>query len=661
MSWMIDHWVELGMCMADIRFEQRRRWVEQQLDALPFLTGAHRRFLSVPLMRNGWHVLVERGDVFPPPGHAGAFAVGPGGVFALVFTDSVPSESALRQIRAHAEEVFTNLVAGRSRYVPHMVEVLLLMPRADDTPAEARYTTADLTSLPQCLFAEPKLSKQGARQIAMTAADRNIRYELISSDSAPVPETSVTEGLFAPSALRDDERTRALGRPFAEWMTFLDPAQLELVHRNFNGPARFSGPAGTGKTVVALHRMARLAKHEPGRLLFTSFVRTLPAYHESGFRRLAPNAGDRAEFIGLHSWTVRFLRERGYEPRLVEGDNAFSRAWRNARNVLGAIEPNPHYWKDEIQRVIKGRGIRKLKEYREIDRTGRERLALDGDRREFIWKHLYEPYQDNLRARREHDFNDVIDMAIAELRAAPSDDPYALVVVDEVQDFTLTELMLAHQIAGGTPNSPLLLVGDGQQQVYPGGWRLSDAGIPIVGRGAVLRINYRNREAVHHYAARMDATNTVDDLDGEPGFVLRDTEVVLPGGTAEYEIVSHNDAHARLVRAVSECPVSRSDTAVITSTNREAEQIRDLLRRSNIPSMPLEYYDGTHRNEVKVGTVHRAKGMDFAAVFHLVEEPAQSLGRLAGGERDRAELTLRQTMVALTRARDYVWIGLMRE
>ncbi|PSR67331.1 DNA helicase UvrD [Nocardia sp. MDA0666] len=644
--------------MADIDFERRRHRVAQQLGELTVLTPAWRRFLSVPLMRNGWHVLVERensrSDRFD------AYAVGPGGVFALVLTEVVPSAAELRRIRWRAEETFANLTAGRTRYVPHMIEVLLLMDEAADTPAEARYVAVDPTTIAARLFAEARLSGRSARQISMTVAERNTWFALLSADSNAVPETLPADGLFETTTLRADERARALKRPFSEWMTFLDPAQLDLVYRNYNGPARFSGPAGTGKTVVALHRMARLSKEGAGRQLFTSFVRTLPAYHESGFRRLAPHAGERVEFAGLHSWTTQFLRSRDIGCRLGSGDNAFYHAWRTARRHLEPLEPNPSYWKDELHRVIKGQGIdRDL--YLKIDRVGRSGLRLDKTHRELVWAHLYLPYQAALQDLATVDFNDVIDLAIDELRAAPLDAPYDLVVVDEVQDFTLMELKLVHQIAGGTSTSPLLLVGDGQQQVYPGGWRLSDAGIPIVGRGAVLRTNYRNRAAVHDYAKRVDATNTVDDLDGAPGFVLRDSEVVLPGGAARSETFSRSRAEEKVIAALTDSGYPHSDVAVITDTDRQAERIRAALRRKRIPAVSLEHYDGTQHDAVKVGTVHRAKGMDFAAVFHLTDAPAAPVDRLRGSERDRAELAARQTMVALTRARDHIWIGLMKD
>ncbi|MEU6561986.1 UvrD-helicase domain-containing protein [Nocardia nova] len=652
--------------MPDIRFEQRRQWVERKLDELSFLSASHRRFLSIPLMRSGWQVLVDPNDPFPPTGRAGAFAIGPGGVFALVFGDSVPDRDEIRRLRVRAEELFANLTVQRTSYVPHMVEIVLCLPRAIPLAADQPFSAADLTTLPAKFFrGESRLSRQHARIIAARTADKNPRLQLLSSDAAPAATPLVEEGLFHAGELREDARTKALTRPFSEWMTFLDPEQLDLVHRNYNGPARFSGPAGTGKTVVALHRMASLAKHTPGRLLFTSFVKTLPTYHRSSFLQLAPHAEDRAEFIGLHRWTMRFLHDRAItirNPDVGAINNAFSRAWlRSGRDALADIEPSPSYWEDEIHRVIKGRGITDLDDYKGIERTGRNRITLDGSRRELVWNKLFEPYQNNLHERGLSDFNDAITEAISALQSQPLDDPYGLVVVDEVQDFTLLELKLVHHIAGGTPNAPLLLVGDGQQQVYPGGWRLSDAGIPIVGRGAILRTNYRNRKAVHEYAKRIDATNTVDDLDGAPGFVLRDTDVVLTGGTAISETFPHREAETRLIQAIRASGLPWADIAVITATNNQSDRFRNALRRTDIPTLPLDQFDGTHHDAVKVGTVHRAKGMDFPAVFHIAEAPAAPDAKLTDGEKEWAELTNRQTMVALTRARDYIWVGFLRD
>ncbi|WP_280313919.1 UvrD-helicase domain-containing protein [Nocardia wallacei] len=131
--------------------------------------------------------------------------------------------------------------------------------------------------------------------------------------------------------------------------------------------------------------------------------------------------------------------------------------------------------------MIKGRGLRTVEQYQAVGRAGREGVALGPNQRADVWTLFYEPYQARLAERGIVDFNDVISQAVAELRDRPLDDSedYALVVVDEVQDFTLLELTLVHHIAGGGPEAQLLLVGDGQQQVYAGGCKLSEAGIPF--------------------------------------------------------------------------------------------------------------------------------------------------------------------------------------
>lgn len=644
--------------------------MEQNLDQLSFLTAQQRRFLSVPLMESGWQLLVDRTGV--PTGRAAAFALGRSGVYALVFTDVVPDRVELRRIRKHAEETFGGLLASRSQFVPHMLEVVLLMSEAITAEAHDPFLAVDEATVRATLVGgERKLSPQRARELVMSVISRTNWYEWISTDDAPAGEKPVAEGLFGAADLREDERGRALARPFWEWMTFLDPEQIGLVQVNFNGPARFSGPAGTGKTVVALHRMARFAKNNPGRLLFTSFVRTLPVYHQSGFASLAPRAVDRAEFTGLHAWATRFLNRRHVSYTLGDDDafeDAFARAWSKARHELSQVKDTDYqYWRDEVSRVIKGRGITTLGEYKAIRRSGRDRIQLNDARRAVVWEQFYEPYLERLEQRGLDDFNDVVRKAIDELRDRPLDDTedYTMVVVDEVQDFTLMELKLVHQIAGGESDAQLLLVGDGQQQVYAGGWKLSDAGIPLPGgRGRVLRTNYRNRQAVLRYAQRIEARDAVDDLDGGPGFVLRDSDGVLPDGKVIEKIIPRVEIDSELIAAITESGFVSSgvaDIAVIVNSRNDARHYLKVLDRAGLSTLPLEKYDGTQHDVIKVGTVHRAKGMDFAAVFRIVEQPDTPSEGVNGGARDRAELVARQHLVASSRARDYLWVAIAKD
>jgi hypothetical protein len=84
-----------------------------------------------------------------------------------------------------------------------------------------------------------------------------------------------------------EELKRALDYPWDQRAVFLHPSQREVVEQRFSGPARVSGSAGTGKTVVAIHRAANLLKREPqAKLLLTTFSLSLANALEGKLRIL---------------------------------------------------------------------------------------------------------------------------------------------------------------------------------------------------------------------------------------------------------------------------------------------------------------------------------------------------------------------------------------
>ncbi|WP_336084039.1 UvrD-helicase domain-containing protein [Nocardia sp. SSK8] len=255
-------------------------------------------------------------------------------------------------------------------------------------------------------------------------------------------------------------------------MTFLDPAQNALVARNYQGPARIAGPAGTGKTVLALHRMAYQARRSTGPLLYTTLAKNLPPYQRAAFTQMAPPVAARAEFTNLHAWARDLLARRGvpFEMDLDRADTAFARAWSRVRahGPLAGISSDIRYWREEIDRVIKGRGlgVDDYRQYRRLLRRGRK-VALRDGAREQVWE-LYRQHEAIRADMRCHDANDLITAALDQVRRRPFDRPYAIVVVDEVQDMTVQSLRLVHALTGDAPNA-LLLVGDGRQRIYAGG------------------------------------------------------------------------------------------------------------------------------------------------------------------------------------------------
>ncbi|MGK8520243.1 UvrD-helicase domain-containing protein [Nocardia asteroides] len=625
--------------------------VADALTRLPGFTSQQRAFLADALAQPGRHLLVHRDPAHLPADHAHALLVCGTGLFALRFSEDVPDQ--LGDLCRDVEARFGRLQFGRERVVAHDALVVLLAPSGSRPREDGRFAVAGPGELDRVIRARHRhLRPTRVLAIANTIAHQSARdYDLLEvEEAAQQPDLALLErsDVLAP------QRDAALGMPFQHWMTFLDPEQDVLVSRTYTGPARLAGPAGTGKTVVALHRMARQAKRSTGRQLYTTFVKTLANCQETYFRRLAPGTEGRVRFIGLHAWALDFLGQRIAAPKLDPrgADAVFGQVWAHARADFEDIEPHESYWREEIDRVIKGREIDDLDVYQRTERHGRNGVRLGDDRRADVWHKLYVPYVSEMRKRGISDYSDVIAVALAEIRNEPLAEPYDAVVVDEVQDMTLAGLRLAHAIAGGNGSSPLLLLGDGQQQVYAGGWRMADAGIDLRGRGEILRVNYRNRRRIWENAAGIDAVNALGDFDDAPGVLLRDADVTLPDGLVHIWRGPDQYLEAALVSGIRGCGKPLSDIAVLTRTRQEAGRLAGALDAVGIATLPLEDYDGSLHAAVKVGTIHRAKGLDFAAVFH----PTWSGGTGASGE--RAELAERQKLVAITRARDYAWIGI---
>ncbi len=485
------------------------------------------------------------------------------------------------------------------------------------------------------------------------------------------PEPTTTHELPGPQGpllsteeVNDALLASVLAEPIEGWMSFLHPQQAKLVRRSFPGPSRIRGPAGTGKTVVGLHRAAHLARTRPGRILLTTYVRTLPDVLRELLRRLAPEAVDRVEFTGTHAFARRVLRERGVAHRLdpAQARDAFASAWNRvgATSVLGTRAQDQRYWDEEVQHVLKGRGITRFEEYADLPRAGRRhRLTLSG--REAVWE-LYQAYDAELRRRGVIDYADLVLLAEAELRREPMTG-YSAVLVDEAQDLSCAMIRMLHSLVGDEPDG-FTLIGDGQQSIYPGGYTLAEAGISVAGRGVVLDINYRNTAQIVNFAQRLVDGDEYADIDGV--LARGDVPSSIPRTGAEPFIArctGRRELHRALVahvRAVTrEIGTGVGDVAVLCISRYAARDAARALEEAGFPVVDLEKYTGVPVDAVKVGTIKRAKGLEFKQVLipdirseHTVTEPPAD-----DTARERWDLARRELYVAMTRARDGLWVG----
>ena len=312
--------------------------------------------------------------------------------------------------------------------------------------------------------------------------------------------TDADEGLDmdgGPPAQGRSEDNAAVLQSFEDWQLFLHPDQEPLVKRQYADAARIRGAAGTGKTVVALHRAKELGHRFSGeRVLFTTFSRSLTEHLKRLYGRI-PEAAPNVEFVNIDR--VAFSLVKPAIDRQKAGE-AFDQAYQVVIQGSRLERCSGDYLKDEIDKVIKGRAATR-EEYLDTDRferLGRRRKFNRSDR-ELCWQ-LREAWDEGMRAAGISDFTDTMILArdAVQERNTPE---YRSVIVDEAQDMTLVGMQLVRALVAGDRGNPvppdgLLMLDDAAQRIYSGGFRLVWAGIQVSGRAEILKTNYRNTRQI---------------------------------------------------------------------------------------------------------------------------------------------------------------------
>ncbi|MCY3993809.1 MAG: AAA family ATPase [Caldilineaceae bacterium] len=486
----------------------------------------------------------------------------------------------------------------------------------------------------------------------------------------PPQSPQASESVPTGSLLIEDLIRRVIRGDFEEWQLFLHPDQKPLVGRHWSGAARIRGAAGTGKTVIGLHRLAELARRYPDdTVLFTSNSRSLAELLERRFRNL-PMAPSNVEFANIDRIVYKYDSWTPAHFYLV--DQTFEAACKEliAGSPLERISPD--YLKEEIERVIKGNDLQSLDHYLSVERIGRKR-SFSQNLRKLVWE-LFERWAGKLRERNAVTFADKrirVRDAVQSLAQAP----YRCVVVDEAQDVTLVELQLIRALVAGDPVNPvpkdgILILDDPAQRIYAGGYRLGWASLDITGRAQVLKKNYRNAPAVYRAAKRVRGSELValdheDDkyiLDAELGFHEREEDrpnLVLVDGNGELPYLCE-----RIREFTAADKYSANEIAVFLKHNIQVEATIGFLQREGIHCVQLTR-DGLTGDGIRVGTYDRARGLEFRAVFlprlGATQFPdsngdADGEGRNPDPDQDleSRQLELDRLYVAMTRAREHL-------
>lgn len=312
----------------------------------------------------------------------------------------------------------------------------------------------------------------------------------------------------------EEELRRIMAEPLEKWRVFLHPTQRKIVNKSYSGSARVLGGAGTGKTVVAMHRAKHLAAElkDKERILFTTYTANLASDIKDNLRKICTlDEIRRIDVINLDAWVSQFLREHGYPAEIVYEEKA-DNLWEEA--VLGTDfsgEFPVSFYEEEYNRVVVAQEAFSLEKYVKASRTGRG-TRLDRKKRMQIWK-VFEAYQNLMKENQVRDINTAMYECRLLIEKISSETRYKHVIVDEGQDLSANAFRLLRSIAGEEHENDIFIVGDAHQRIYKNKAALSKCGINIRGRSSVLRINYRTTEEIRKAAFALLNGISFDDLD----------------------------------------------------------------------------------------------------------------------------------------------------
>lgn len=446
----------------------------------------------------------------------------------------------------------------------------------------------------------------------------------------------------------EKELAAALDAPWDEWAVFLHPAQQEFVDRDFNGPARVIGSAGTGKTVVALHRAVRLARQSKNnRVLLTTFSNELAEGLSTKLERLTSGDQELRSRIAVDTigQIARKLANERLDGAMIASPGEVVELIKKAAKAEGSAV-DPAFLDDEWRLIVDAWDIRDGDTYRDLPRLGRK-VRMAASRRDEVWK-VFARVRADLDAVGKETEAGLMHRLVRQL----GDPPFTHVVVDEAQDISVPELHLLAAMAGQRPNG-LFFAGDIGQRIFRPAFPWKSAGVDIQGRSRSLKVNYRTS---HQIRAKSDLLLPPRLLEADGGEDNRlGVSSVFHGPPATIQVFADSDEESAAVgKWLTDCvaaEIAPSTIAILVRSENELDRAVAAKKASGI-------------DEVQVSLMHDAKGREFRAVAVVACDadilPCEARLRAATDESALKEIfdTERHLLyVAATRARERLWLS----
>lgn len=457
-----------------------------------------------------------------------------------------------------------------------------------------------------------------------------------------------------------NELAIALDYQWEKWTIFLHPAQRIFANRSYNGPARVAGSAGTGKTVVAIHRALALHRKYPeNRILLTTFTKTLANAMRVKLKRLVGanlTALEKIDVRHLQGVAYELMQQTGKQPNITSLSQLQS-FFKNASKELKIEDFSIGFLLSEWEHVVDAWQLKIWENYRDVKRLGRK-TRIGGAQREKLWS-IFNYVWDIISIRNLTTWPSVFN----ELhRNSSLSFNYKNIIVDEAQDISVSELKFVFAMVGNNTDG-LFFAGDLGQRIFRQPFSWKSLGVDVRGRSNILKINYRTSHQIRQKADRL-LPREISDLDENvesrkatislfnslPPQILVTDDLDEENSIISYWISQQIDAGIPpseigvFVRSESELPRAK---AAITKSGQKAYKITDNFEENQC--------------DINFGIMHLAKGLEFRCVAVMacdedVLPQPERLERISDAS-DLAEVydTERHLLyVACTRAREHL-------
>jgi mRNA-degrading endonuclease RelE of RelBE toxin-antitoxin system len=497
--------------------------------------------------------------------------------------------------------------------------------------------------------------------------------ELATGGKPRVPKLAATEAnpFNHPDAQRRfrvmtnvEELQRALDYPWDKWTIFLHPEQREWVERDYGGPTRVSGSAGTGKTIVAIHRAAHLArKHTDARVLLTTFSDTLANALQRMLKRLLsaePRLAERIDVYSLNAIGLRLYKTH-VGPAIIASREVLCELIEESSSAVAGHKFSQYFLLTEWEQIVDAWQLENWEAYRDVVRLGRK-TRLPEAQRKTLWS-IFERVRAGLKARRLITYAELFS-SLAAVISKSGKIIFDFAVVDEAQDISVTHLRFLAAMGGDRPNA-LFFAGDLGQRIFQQPFSWKALGVDIRGRSRTLRVNYRTSHQIRLQADRLLGP-VATDVDGN--CVDRSDTVSVFNGPPP--TIRSFESESEEITAVGKWMAERAKEGVLphefgvfVRSDAQLTRAQAAVKISGMPFKILDERVETTHGDVSISTMHLAKGLEFRAVVVMACDdeiiPLQERIETVGDDADLKEVydTERHLLyVACTRARDHLLV-----